>query len=277
MTRSQNPRLVSVCSCLFDRGGERLQVVSEPADHGGSKTPPPKKVTLAEKKLTDAAFGSGSKSPRRASLLPTCCGRSQHHVRELAMRRGWRETSPAARSGRPDSYELRGLDGAHARPTAGARALLCVVPTELVRVEDAKDNAKAAYDTIKTLCIGAEPVRELKAQTRNRDYDRLVQGWRDCRNLHVASLHDRRCSVTWRTSGRPLENYCACCPVSIARWHPPLNPCLTSKPSPLKSSAATTRGGGERGPRHRQATPHVGVASTLQAWHPRRERQQLGR
>jgi hypothetical protein len=37
------------------------------------------------------------------------------------------------------------------------------VPPELVRVLAAKDNAKAAWDTIKILRVGAERVRDAKA------------------------------------------------------------------------------------------------------------------
>jgi hypothetical protein len=57
---------------------------------------------------------------------------------------------------------------------AALSALLRAVPPELVRVLAAKDNAKAAWDTIKTLRVGAERVRDVKAQTRRRDYDRLA-------------------------------------------------------------------------------------------------------
>lgn len=57
---------------------------------------------------------------------------------------------------------------------AALSALLRAVPPELVRTLAAKDNAKAAWDTLKMLRVGAERVREAKAQTRRRDYDRLA-------------------------------------------------------------------------------------------------------
>jgi hypothetical protein len=46
---------------------------------------------------------------------------------------------------------------------AALSALLRAVPPELVRVLAAKDNAKAAWDTIKILRVGAERVRDAKA------------------------------------------------------------------------------------------------------------------
>jgi hypothetical protein len=57
---------------------------------------------------------------------------------------------------------------------AALSALLRAVSPDLVRTLATKDNAKAAWDTLKTLRIGAERVREAKAQTRRRDYDRLA-------------------------------------------------------------------------------------------------------
>jgi len=56
---------------------------------------------------------------------------------------------------------------------AALAALLSVVPPELVCTLAAKDTAKGAWDTLKTLRVGAEHVREAKAQTQRRDYDRL--------------------------------------------------------------------------------------------------------
>jgi hypothetical protein len=49
---------------------------------------------------------------------------------------------------------------------AALAALLCTVPPELVRTLAAKDNAKAAWDTLKMLRVGDERVHEAKAQTR---------------------------------------------------------------------------------------------------------------
>ena len=44
-------------------------------------------------------------------------------------------------------------------------AILCSVPPEMVLTVGAKETAKEAWDTIKTLRIGVERVRESKAQT----------------------------------------------------------------------------------------------------------------
>jgi hypothetical protein len=57
---------------------------------------------------------------------------------------------------------------------AALSALLRAVSPDLVHTLAAKDNAKAAWETLKTLCVGAERVREAKAQTHRRDYDRLA-------------------------------------------------------------------------------------------------------
>jgi hypothetical protein len=49
---------------------------------------------------------------------------------------------------------------------AALSALLRAVSPELVHTLAAKDNTKAAWDTLKTLHVGAERVREATAQTR---------------------------------------------------------------------------------------------------------------
>jgi hypothetical protein len=47
-------------------------------------------------------------------------------------------------------------------------AILRGVPPELLRTLAVKDTAKAAWDTLKTMRLGTERVREAKAQTRTR-------------------------------------------------------------------------------------------------------------
>jgi hypothetical protein len=69
---------------------------------------------------------------------------------------------------------------------AALSALLRAVSPDLVRTLAAKDNAKAAWDTLKTLRVGAERVREAKAQTRRRDYDRLA--FKDGENVEDFAL-----------------------------------------------------------------------------------------
>jgi hypothetical protein len=62
-------------------------------------------------------------------------------------------------------------------PRDDRRALSAIprgVPPELLRTLAIKDTAKAAWDTLKTMRLGVEPVREAKAQTRRGDFDKLV-------------------------------------------------------------------------------------------------------
>lgn len=51
--------------------------------------------------------------------------------------------------------------------------ILTNVPPELMRVLAAKDTAKTAWETIKTLRMGSERVREAKAQVRRREFEEL--------------------------------------------------------------------------------------------------------
>src|SRR5438105_9124934 len=52
-------------------------------------------------------------------------------------------------------------------------ALLRAVPPELVRTLAARDNAKAAWDTLKALRVGDDRVREAKAQVHRREFDQM--------------------------------------------------------------------------------------------------------
>uniref|UniRef100_A0ACD6A031 Uncharacterized protein n=1 Tax=Avena sativa TaxID=4498 RepID=A0ACD6A031_AVESA len=56
---------------------------------------------------------------------------------------------------------------------AALAALLRAVPPELVRTLAVKDCAKTAWETIKTMRLGCERVREAKAQTRRREWEEL--------------------------------------------------------------------------------------------------------
>uniref|UniRef100_A0ACD5V9N0 Uncharacterized protein n=1 Tax=Avena sativa TaxID=4498 RepID=A0ACD5V9N0_AVESA len=56
---------------------------------------------------------------------------------------------------------------------AALSALLRAVPPELVRTLAVKDCAKTAWETIKTMCLGCERIREAKAQTRRREWEEL--------------------------------------------------------------------------------------------------------
>jgi hypothetical protein len=56
---------------------------------------------------------------------------------------------------------------------AALAALLHAMPPELVRTLAIKDCAKTAWETIKTMRLGCEHVREPKAQTRRREWEQL--------------------------------------------------------------------------------------------------------
>jgi transposase InsO family protein len=56
---------------------------------------------------------------------------------------------------------------------AALAALLRAVPPELVRTLAVKDCTKTAWETIKTMRLGCERVREAKAQTRRREWEEL--------------------------------------------------------------------------------------------------------
>ncbi|KAK1648821.1 hypothetical protein QYE76_066626 [Lolium multiflorum] len=56
---------------------------------------------------------------------------------------------------------------------AALAALLRAVPPELVRTLAAKDCAKTAWETIKTMRLGTGRIREAKAQTRRREWEEL--------------------------------------------------------------------------------------------------------
>jgi hypothetical protein len=56
---------------------------------------------------------------------------------------------------------------------AALAALLRAVPPEMVRTLAAKDCAKTAWETIKTMRLGSDRVREAKAQTRRREWEDL--------------------------------------------------------------------------------------------------------
>jgi hypothetical protein len=52
-------------------------------------------------------------------------------------------------------------------------AILSSVPPEMVQLLAAKDNAKAAWDMIKTMRVGVDRVREARRQRLRRDFDNL--------------------------------------------------------------------------------------------------------
>ena len=61
----------------------------------------------------------------------------------------------------------------HPDDRAALAALLRTVPPELVRTLATKDCAKTAWETLKTMRLGSERVREAKAQNRRREFEEL--------------------------------------------------------------------------------------------------------
>jgi len=65
-------------------------------------------------------------------------------------------------------------DGAEENDDRGAlQIILTGVPPEMLRVLAAKDTAKTAWETIKTMRMGSERAREAKAQVRRREFEDL--------------------------------------------------------------------------------------------------------
>ncbi|KAK1677159.1 hypothetical protein QYE76_038007 [Lolium multiflorum] len=178
----------------------------------GSKPPPPKRDASAGKKKPTDATVSGSKSPTRSaarspSRSPARRGRSQHHGRELVVReKVAREVTGSqwptlTRTNYADwavlmrvQLQVHGLwdsmnedECEEHEDRAALSALLRAVPPELVRTLAAKDNAKAAWDMLRTMRVGAERVRDAKAQTCRRGYDRLT--FKEGENVEEFAMH----------------------------------------------------------------------------------------
>ncbi|KAK1650424.1 hypothetical protein QYE76_068229 [Lolium multiflorum] len=199
----------------IERARARPQAVSEQAyDQCRLDASAAKESCAGEKKKpTDAASGSGSNSPGRApslrpSMSPIRRGRSQHHGRKLVVRErvaqevtGGLQWPTLTRTNYADwsvimrvQLQVHGLweavsegDVDDHEDRAVLAALLHAVPPELVRTLTAKDNAKAVWDTLKTLHVRAERVCDARAQTRRRDYDRLT--FKDGETVEDFALH----------------------------------------------------------------------------------------
>jgi hypothetical protein len=89
------------------------------------------------------------------------------------------------------------------RPTLAA--MLRAVPPELVHTLAAKDNAKAAWDTLKTLRISDERVRESKARTCWQDFDRLC--FKDGESVEEFSLRLSTIVNDLATHGDPIDEH----------------------------------------------------------------------
>ena len=65
-------------------------------------------------------------------------------------------------------------DGADEHDDRRALQIILIgVPPEMILVLAAKDSAKKAWETIKTLRMGSERAREAKAQVRRREFEDL--------------------------------------------------------------------------------------------------------
>jgi hypothetical protein len=71
-----------------------------------------------------------------------------------------------------DAIENDDVLGRQERQALGA--IFRFVPTEMVQVLAAKDNAKAAWDAIKTMCVGVDRVCEVRRQKLCKDFDKLA-------------------------------------------------------------------------------------------------------
>jgi hypothetical protein len=103
------------------------------------------------------------------------------------------------------------------------------VPPELVCTLAAKDSTKAAWDMLRTLRVGAERVRDDKAQTRRREYDRLA--FRDGENVEEFALRlttilaDLEILDDPEDERKAVRKFLRVLPVSITRWPPQLSLC----------------------------------------------------
>jgi hypothetical protein len=70
-----------------------------------------------------------------------------------------------------DTVELGDADDHQDR--SALAALLRAIPPDLVRTLATKDCAKTAWESLKTMRMGCERVREAKAQTRRREFEEL--------------------------------------------------------------------------------------------------------
>src|SRR6266540_1749823 len=84
-------------------------------------------------------------------------------------------------------------------------ALLRAVPSELVRILGAKDNAKAAWDTLKTLRVGDDRVREAKAQVRRWEFDQIR--FKDGESIEELALRLMTLVNDLETLGDPIDEH----------------------------------------------------------------------
>src|SRR6266542_2235195 len=88
-------------------------------------------------------------------------------------------------------------------------ALLRAVPPELVRTLAARDNAKAAWDTLKTLRVGDDRVREAKAQVRRWEFDQMR--FKDGESIEEFALRLKTLVNDLKTLGDPIDEHKAVC------------------------------------------------------------------
>src|SRR6266540_6802866 len=84
-------------------------------------------------------------------------------------------------------------------------ALLRAVPPELVRTLAEKDNAKAAWYTLKALRVGDDRVREAKAQVRRREFDQMR--FKDRESIEEFGLRLTTLVNDLKTLGDPIDEH----------------------------------------------------------------------
>src|SRR6266542_1821243 len=84
-------------------------------------------------------------------------------------------------------------------------ALLRAVPPELVRTLAARDNAKAAWDTLKTLRVSDDRVREAKAQVHHREFDQMR--FKDRESIEEFALRLMTLVNDLETLGDPIDEH----------------------------------------------------------------------
>jgi hypothetical protein len=88
---------------------------------------------------------------------------------------------------------------------AALAALLRAVQPELVRTLAVKDCAKTAWETIKTMRLGCERVREVKAQTRRREWEEL--GFKNGKSIEDFSIRLTAIVNDLELLGDPMDEY----------------------------------------------------------------------
>jgi uncharacterized membrane protein YgcG len=83
-------------------------------------------------------------------------------------------------------------------------AILRSVPSEMLPTLRTKRSARAAWEAMKTICVGVERVRECNAQQLCREFDALT--WKDGESVEDFSMHITGLANNLRTLGVDITN-----------------------------------------------------------------------